>query len=139
MMPTAFLTLKPWEMIDDLEEFDFESFGILEMRTLSVVRKYNNFPRPEISTPEQNLWAMVVLQAEEDLFLYPKPKRGKKPSRQDLVNCRRIRASAYNFLFSNTPMIADWRKFVFLSAGLNIEIAPTWLRHQADEFEALHT
>lgn len=94
---------------------------------------HNIMPRPSRPSPEQQLWATVVLQATEDLFLYPKTK---KPTPIDLLNCRRIRASAYNFLFSNTPVIAEYRKFVFLSAGLDIEIGPKKLRQKADEFES---
>ena len=121
-------------MLDDLEQLAFDQVEV-QMTIYALAKTYHTRGRPERYGNERRLWAAVINQAVEDLFLYPKAKR---PSANQLLNCQRIRASARHFLFGDSPDIVRYRKFVFLCAGLNIEIAPEGLRREAEEFERTH-
>ena len=86
--------------------------------------------------PECQLWLTVILQAAEDLFLLPKLTNTK--SRHTIEKMRwakNIRKSAYNFLFLNTPLFVEHRRFVFENAGVAIPDMEK-LRRRADDFEA---
>ena len=82
------------------------------------------------------LWLAVIHQAVEDLFFLPKLTNTK--SRyvvEKMRSAKNIRKSAYSFLFLNTPLFVEHRRFVFESAGIGM-LEMGKLRQRADDFEA---
>ena len=86
--------------------------------------------------PERQLWLTVILQAAEDLFFLPKSTNTKsRYAIEKIQKAKNIRKSAYSFLFLNTPLFVEHRRFVFESAGIGL-LEMRALRKKADEFEA---
>lgn len=78
------------------------------------------------------------MQAIEDLFVYPKSKKGKNPPLIQITNCKRIRDLARAFLFNNSPVMTRDRNMVFELAGINPEVNLKGLRKESDAFESIH-
>lgn len=89
---------------------------------------------PEV-IPEVQLWIAIIQQAVDDLFFLPKFTNTKSPYTIEKMRiAKNIRASAYSFLFVNTPAFAAYRRFVFECAGIGV-LNMSKLRQRADKFE----
>lgn len=86
--------------------------------------------------PETQLWCAVIHKAVDDLFFLPESKNTQSHyAIEAMREAKNIRKSAYNFLFLNSPLFAEYRRFVFECAGIGV-LKMSKLRRRADRFEA---
>ena len=127
-------------------DYYIEDFGLCEevqveevqMKALKSERKINidYVEGRERDIPERVLWINIIQRAVDDLFFLPQLRNTKPISASKQMQfAKNTRKSAYNFLFLNSPLFAEYRRFVFENAGIEL-VKMKGLRRRADRFEA---